>query len=123
MSSPSTSSCPRLSFDAQALLENLLTGVLVVDAQLRVHFANTAAKQLLTLSQRSLQNGTLHLHDEEVALDISLDLARIRHCISTEQSFTDSEVQLAIKGQAHWVEVSATPWVGVLFYFFILDTY
>lgn len=114
MSSTSAPPCLQLPFDTQAVLENILTGVLMVDAQLQVHFANTAAKQLLTLSPRRLQNGSLHLHDEEVALDISLDLARIRHCISTEQSFTDSEVQLVIKGHAHWVEVSVTPWVGDL---------
>ena len=97
------------SLASHAILDNLLTGVLVVDGQLQVHFANTAAKQLLPLSQRRLLNGDLHLHDEDIGLDISLDLARIRDCISREQSFTDSEVQLAIKGQPRWVEVSVTP--------------
>ncbi|MGO4998728.1 nitrogen regulation protein NR(II) [Oceanisphaera sp. W20_SRM_FM3] len=107
----SSTSVP-LPLETQAILDNLLTGVLVVDAELLVHFVNTAAKQLLSLSPRRLQNGALHLHDADLALYISLDLARIRHCISTEQSFTDSEVQLAIKGQVHWVEVSVTPLAG-----------
>lgn len=98
-----------LSLHSHVLLDNLLTGVLVVDTQLQVHFANTAAKQLLQLNPRRLQNGELHLQDEDLALDISLDLARIRHCINSEQSFTDSEVQLTSKGQTHWVEVSVTP--------------
>lgn len=98
-----------LHANTAAILDNLLTGVLVVDAQLQVHFANTAAKQLLALHPRRLQHGELNLQDEDLALDISLDLGRIRHCISSEQSFTDSEVRLNRKQQTHWLEVSVTP--------------
>ncbi|MFP2769196.1 nitrogen regulation protein NR(II) [Oceanisphaera sp. KMM 10153] len=91
--------------DVQAIIDNLLTAVLVVDAELKVLFANTAAEQLLPLSKRRLQAMPLNLAEE----DISLDMARIRHCIYTEQGFTDSEVQLMIDGVPRWVEVSVTP--------------
>ncbi|ART83991.1 two-component system sensor histidine kinase NtrB [Oceanisphaera profunda] len=106
---PSSNLSSALTLESRALLDNLLTGVLVVDAQLQVLFANTAAEQLLPLSKRRLQGGAVYLHDEDAALDMSLDLARIRHCISLEQGFTDSEVQLTIEGLSRWVEVSVTP--------------
>jgi two-component system, NtrC family, nitrogen regulation sensor histidine kinase GlnL len=90
---------------AQTIIDNLLTAVLVVDAEMQVHFANTAAEQLLPLSKRRLQAMPLNLLEE----DISLDIQRIKHCINTEQGFTDSEVQLMIDGDPRWVEVSVTP--------------
>lgn len=101
---------PESQPDIQAIIDNLLTAVLVVDADLQVLFANTAAEQLLPLSKRRLQAMPLNLVDEE----ISLDMARIRHCIDREQGFTDSEVQLMIDGVPRWVEVSVTPlpWSG-----------
>lgn len=91
--------------NAPAIIDNLLTAVLVVDAELRVHFANNAAEQLLPLSKRRLQAAPVNLADE----DISLDMSRIKRCIDTEQGFTDSEVQLLIDGVPRWVEVSVTP--------------
>lgn len=107
--SPNTQALERLPFSTQAILDNLLTAVLVVDAKLQVHFANTAAEQLLPLSKRRLELAPIHLQDDEFILDMSLDLARIRHCIQSEQGFTDSEVQLKIKEEVRWVEVSVTP--------------
>ncbi|MFD1007541.1 MULTISPECIES: nitrogen regulation protein NR(II) [Oceanisphaera] len=91
--------------NAHAIIDSLLTAVLVVDADLHVHFANTAAEQLLPLSKRRLQAIPLNLADE----DISLDMNRIKLCIATEQGFTDSEVRLVIDGTPRWVEVSVTP--------------
>lgn len=91
--------------NTDAIIDSLLTAVLVVDAHLQVHFANNAAEQLLPLSKRRLQATPLNLADE----DISLDLNRIKHCIATEQGFTDSEVQLMIDGSPRWVEVNVTP--------------
>ncbi|GGB43630.1 two-component system sensor histidine kinase NtrB [Oceanisphaera marina] len=91
--------------NAAAIIDNLLTAVLVVDAKLQVHFANNAAEQLLPLSKRRLQATPVNLADE----DISLDMNRIRRCIDTEQGFTDSEVQLMIDGIPRWVEVNVTP--------------
>ena len=51
----------RMPSQNAAILDNLLTGVLVVDAELQVHFANTAAKQLLPLSHRRLSGLARHL--------------------------------------------------------------
>lgn len=91
--------------NAAAIIDSLLTAVLVVDAELQVHFANNAAEQLLPLSKRRLQATPVNLADE----DISLDMERIRRCIDTEQGFTDSEVQLMIDDIPRWVEVNVTP--------------
>lgn len=106
---PLTSPQKTLSLDTQLLLDNLLTGVMVVDANLRVHRANHAAKQLLALNPKRLHQRELTLQDAELGLEMSLDLARIRHCIESEQSFTDSEVRLVNKEKTHWLEMSVTP--------------
>ncbi|ART80411.1 nitrogen regulation protein NR(II) [Oceanisphaera avium] len=94
---------------SSALLDNLLTGVLVVDSALKIHLANAAARQFFALTPRRLQQANLALVDKDLALDISLDLARIRQAITQEHSFSDSEVLLVSKGQRHWVQVSVTP--------------
>ncbi|MDV2856524.1 nitrogen regulation protein NR(II) [Oceanimonas sp. CAM02] len=88
----------------QTIIDSQLTAVLVVDGDLVVHFANTAAEQLLTLSKRRLKDARL----DQLVEDISLDMRRIQRCIELEQSFTNSEVQIVIDGLPRWVDVSVT---------------
>ena len=88
----------------QTIIDSQLTAVLVVDGDMVVHFANTAAEQLLTLSKRRLQEARL----DQVMEDISLDMRRIRRCIELEQGFTNSEVQVTIDGLPRWLDVSVT---------------
>ncbi|WP_232818270.1 nitrogen regulation protein NR(II) [Zobellella maritima] len=98
---------PESQITTKAIIDNLLTAVLVVDGGLLVCYANTAAEQLLTLSQRRLQEACL----DQLVEDISLDIRRIKRCIETEQGFTDSEVQLVIDGAPRWVDVTVSPFI------------
>lgn len=84
------------------LLENLLTAVLLLDKHLIVRFINPAAEQLLGISSRRILDHSL----EQVVDYISLDLDRLRHCLTQGQGFTDNEVTLVVENEPRSVEVT-----------------
>ena len=89
------------------LLESLSTAVLVLDAQLRVQYANQAAEQLLATSRQ-------HLRQQE--WDVFFDAAHwstdsLRQALRSQQPFTQREARLRGPGGVFLatVDYTATP--------------
>ena len=87
---------------SKLLLDNLLTAVLLLDKHLIVRYLNPAAEQLLGISARRIIDHSL----EQVVDYISLDLDRLRHCLSAGQGFTDNEVTLVVENDPRSVEIT-----------------
>ena len=85
-----------------ALLDNLLTAVILVDGDFVVHYVNPAAEQLLGISARRL----LQNRFDRVVEYISLDLERLRTAQRQGQGFSDGEVTLVIDGAPKLVDLS-----------------
>ena len=85
-----------------ALLDNLLTAVILVDGDFVVHYVNPAAEQLLGISARRL----LQNRFDRVVEYISLDLERLRSAQRQGQGFSDGEVTLVIDGDPKLVDLS-----------------
>ena len=85
-----------------ALLDNLLTAVILVDGDFVVHYVNPAAEQLLGISARRL----LQNRFDRVVEYISLDLERLRTAQRQGQGFSDGEVTLVIDGDPKLVDLS-----------------
>ena len=85
-----------------ALLDNLLTAVILVDGDFVVQYVNPAAEQLLGISARRLLQNRFDL----VVEYISVDLARLRTAQRQGQGFSDGEVTLVIDGAPKLVDLS-----------------
>ena len=85
-----------------ALLDNLLTAVILVDGDFVVQYVNPAAEQLLGISARRL----LQNRFDRVVEYISLDLERLRTAQRQGQGFSDGEVTLVIDGAPKLVDLS-----------------
>ena len=85
-----------------ALLDNLLTAVILVDGDFVVQYVNPAAEQLLGVSARRLLQNRFDL----VVEYISVDLARLRTAQRQGQGFSDGEVTLVIDGAPKLVDLS-----------------
>ena len=85
-----------------ALLDNLLTAVILVDGDFVVQYVNPAAEQLLGISARRLLQNRFDL----VVEYISVDLARLRTAQRQGQGFSDGEVTLVIGGAPKLVDLS-----------------
>ncbi len=98
------------AMENKALLDNLITAVLVLDGTLKVRYGNPAAEQLLCVGLRRLS-------DEPLTQSIqhsSIDLNMVQETLAHGQSLNDSDVTLVIDGQQRKVELSASPirWEG-----------
>lgn len=91
--------------DAGQILDFLINGVLLVDAELVIHYANPAAQQLLAHSSRKLPGTPL-----PALIDyLSLDTEVMKESLAAGQGFTDSEVTLVADKKAHTMLLTAQP--------------
>jgi two-component system nitrogen regulation sensor histidine kinase GlnL len=74
------------------LLENLATGVIVIDHELRLVYMNTAAEMLLAVSIR--QAGRMHFQDLAGCSEALLD--GMRRCLDSGHPYTEREQQLVL---------------------------
>ncbi|BEU01394.1 two-component system sensor histidine kinase NtrB [Agarivorans sp. OAG1] len=86
------------------VLENQVTAIVLLDAELKIQYVNASAEQLLGQSAK-------RLIDEPLATQVkhsSLDLSKLGAVCSSGQSFTDNEVTLVFDSHHALVELSAT---------------
>ena len=93
------------SITTTSILNHLITAILLVDADLNIHYANNAAEQLLRYSQRRLQHQPL----TSLIQHSSLTLSRLPTVLEGGDGLIDGEVTLVIDQRAHQVTLHATP--------------
>ena len=71
---------------SQAILDNLITTVLVIDQRLTVHYSNPAAEQLLKLSAKRLRGEELH----NLYHHLSSSQQLFHQALAANQGFTDN---------------------------------
>lgn len=86
------------------MLDNLVTAIVLLDANLTVLYVNPAAEQLLGQSQKRL----LTVNFRSLITHTSMDLATLHNVLQSGQSFTDNEVTLVVDQKPTMVEFSAT---------------
>lgn len=89
---------------ATALLDNLLTSIIVVDAKLIVHFLNNAAQQLLGLSARQ----AINQHITQLFDTKNIDLGRITKLTPRDPGFSEREISIQIGNNEIFVDFIAT---------------
>ncbi|WP_419181022.1 nitrogen regulation protein NR(II) [Gallaecimonas kandeliae] len=103
-----------MPLDKQQVLDNLTTGVVLVDEQLRVRYLNTATESLLGVSRLKSQG-----HPLEELLGDRLTLGRFQETLDSGQGFIDADcelgpvhVELAVSildGEARFLIIELTP--------------
>ncbi|MFM2480695.1 nitrogen regulation protein NR(II) [Celerinatantimonas sp. YJH-8] len=88
----------------RVILDNLVTGIMLVDPGMIVQYANTATEQLLGQSKKRLINQNLR----SLITHTTLNLDILDQVLTRGQSFTDSEVTLVVENRPAMVEFSAT---------------
>lgn len=88
---------------ALALLDNLLTSIIVVDSKMVVHYLNNAAQQMLGLSLRQANNQ----HISQLFDTSGLDLNRITKLTQRDPGFSEREVSISIGNVDILVDFSA----------------
>lgn len=90
------------------LLDNLTTGVIVLDGELRLCYLNLAAEGLLASSGRQLQGITL----QDIFLGFDEDISDIRNALEESRSFTKRKTELyPAHGKPIIVDYTITPLV------------
>jgi two-component system, NtrC family, nitrogen regulation sensor histidine kinase GlnL len=88
------------------LLDNLTTGILVLDEQLRLNYINLAAESLLAISGRQFTGA----HIREFLLDSEQDIAEITNAHAANHSFTRRRTELhLLHGKSITVDYTITP--------------
>jgi two-component system nitrogen regulation sensor histidine kinase GlnL len=91
--------------NTEQILNSQMTRVIVLDGELVVRYANSAAQQLLAQSSRKLLGTPL----PDLVSYISLNFDLMRASLLSEQGFTDNEVMCVIDGQPHILTLTAQP--------------
>ncbi|MDF7670389.1 nitrogen regulation protein NR(II) [Orbaceae bacterium ESL0721] len=94
--------------DANLILNSMKTAILLLDEQLNISYANSAASQLLTQSTKKL----LGCYFPDLISYFSLDIPLMQSTLSQGQGFTDNEVNLVINGELHILSITAEPLTG-----------
>lgn len=102
MSDPQDASCSNVHL----LLDNLNTAVLLVDAHLKVTYANTTSCELLGVTPKKLLSKPLNASVQH----LSFPSSRIQDCISDNASFSDAEVTLVtVDARQCLVQLNVSP--------------
>lgn len=92
----------------QAIIEQLVTAILIVDQRGHIQFANASAETLLAGSSRRLQGAPL----ESLLRYSSLDLQLLHEALLSQQSLSDSDVVWVLHdGKQMTVELIVSPCV------------
>lgn len=87
------------------ILDSLINSVLILDYDLVIHYANHAALQILTQSQRKLYGTPLPLLFSYCSLNDELML----NSLKDGHSFTENQVTLVFNNHSHVMSFSAQP--------------
>lgn len=88
------------------LLDNLSTGVIVFDQELRLNYINLAAESLLAISGRQIH----HAWIGDIFLSAEQDIAEISNAQSSHHSFTKRRAELHLsQGRTIVVDYTITP--------------
>ena len=79
---------------ALAGLDLLATAIILIDQELRVHYANPAAENLFELSSKSFVAHTLTEIFQDSVLDAAVAYARVHHC-----SYTEHDLKIGALGR------------------------
>lgn len=88
----------------RAMLDSLITGIMLVDPKMVIQYVNTATEQLLGQSKKRLVNQNLRTLITHTTLNLDI----LDQVLTRGQSFTDSEVTIVIENRPAMVEFSAT---------------
>ena len=92
------------------LLDSLTTGVLALDAELRLRYINLAAESLLAISGRQMLGAAL----DELLLDADQDINDIKNALAENSSFTKRKTELLLfHGKTLTVDYTITPLADV----------
>ena len=98
---------PAMTFDnesdANLVLDSMITSILLLDKQLHIRYANTAAQQLLAQSTKKLLDSYL----PDLLGYFSLDIDLMQNALDQNQGFTDNEVNLVINDELHILSLTA----------------
>lgn len=86
------------------MLDNMVTGIILLDKEQAVQYVNTATEQLLGQSKRRLANQPF----QSLISHTTLNLEILNEVLEHGQSFTDSEVTVVVDNKPAMVEFSAT---------------
>lgn len=88
------------------LLDNLTTGVMVFDQELRLRYINLAAESLLEISGRQFGNCAI----SQIFVDADKDIEAIINALAREHSFTKRKTELRVAhGKKLLVDYTITP--------------
>lgn len=91
---------------ARRVLENLATGVMILDSHLRLRCMNPAAETLLALSVRQ----ALGMNFKDLAVGADVVVAGMQRCLESGHPYTEREMHLILPGeQAITVDCTVTP--------------
>ncbi|WP_299494193.1 nitrogen regulation protein NR(II) [uncultured Shewanella sp.] len=92
--------------DSHRLLNHLVTAIVVIDHELHLLYANTAAKQLFKISHNRLFEHALTEHYKSIGIDPQL----WRNAINNHQGLTINSVSLTtLDGKQHTLDISLSP--------------
>ncbi|RKS85916.1 PAS/PAC sensor signal transduction histidine kinase [Orbus hercynius] len=89
--------------ETDAILNSLLTNILVLDNKLHVIYANMAAQQLLAQSTKKLYGA----HFPSLLQYCSLDISLMNIALAQGQGFTDNEVNIVVNTQLYVLSLTA----------------
>ena len=90
---------------SNAILDNMVTAILMLDDQLFIRYANPAAEQLFSQSAKRIVDHPL----TQLIQHASLDLALLTQPLQSGQSITDSDVTFVVDGRPLMLEVTVSP--------------
>ena len=95
-----------IDYHDNPLLDNLATAIMLVDANLRIQYLNSAAEMLLELSG----NRALGLNVDQLLMENGKPLAEIPQTLETRMPYTKRQVTLDLSsGQSISVDYTVTP--------------
>lgn len=89
--------------ETDAILNSILTNVLILDNKLHVIYANAAAQQMLAQSTKKLYGA----YFPDLLNYFSLDVSLMKSALEQGQGFTDNEVNLVIHEQLYVLSLTA----------------
>lgn len=88
----------------RTMLDNMVTGIILLDCEQHIQYVNLAAEQLLGQSKRRLLDHSFR----QLIKHTTLNLDNLSQVLEHGQSFTDNEVTLVVDDKPSIVEFSAT---------------
>lgn len=89
--------------ETDAILNSVLTNILLLDKKLHIIYVNTAAQQLLAQSTKKLYGAFF----PDLLNYLSLDISLMNLALSQGQGFTDNEVNVVIHDQLYVLSLTA----------------